>query len=333
MNKTEIMNKLTKAVGKTQLQLKKHSPEILLVGGIVGIVASGVLACIATTKLSDTLEQPKTDIENIHKAAEEGVICIQQKDSEEVVETEFTEQDKKRALAVAYAKTGFAVAKLYAPSVALGTLSIISLLASNDIMRKRNVALAAAYTAVDRSFRDYRNNVIERFGEVVDRELKYNIKNEKIEEVVTDPETGKEKKVKKTVPVSDGRLNSPYARFYDDGCKGWEKDAEMNMFFLRAEEQLATDRLRARGWLTLNEVYERLGIPVTNSGARIGWIYNPDDPEWKGDNYVDFGICDIYRVGREERKEFVNGRERTIILDFNVDGPIDHLIEKYQRLT
>lgn len=330
MNKNAIMAKVSGAVAKASAKVNKYSPEILLVSGIVGGIATVVLACKATTKINEVLEQPKNEIENIHKAAEEGVICIEQKDSTEIIETEFTETDKKRALAVTYAKTGFAVVKLYAPSIALGTLSIASILASNNIMRKRNLALAAAYATVDRSFKDYRKRVIDRFGEVVDRELKYNLKTEKVEEIVVDPETGKEKKVKKTIEVTDGQLSSPYAKFYDDGCKGWEKDAETNLFFLRAEQNFANDRLKTRGYVFLNEVYERLGIPVTTAGNAVGWIYDPDNPDHEGDNFIDFGIYDTYRQNGKCR-DFVNGHERVILLDFNVDGDISDKFARFQR--
>ena len=230
-------------------------------------------------------------------------------------------EDAKKDLAITYVQTGVKLVKLYAPSVALGVLSITSILASNNILRKRNVALAAAYATVDKSFKEYRNRVIERFGETVDRELKYNIKAKKIEEVVKDEETGKEKKVKKTIEIGDPNTYSDYARFFDDGCKGWEKDSEYNLMFLRAQQQYANDLLRSRGHLFLNEVYDMLGIPRTKAGQVVGWVYNKDNPV--GDNYVDFGLYDI---NREVVRNFVNGYERTILLDFNVDGNIWDLI-------
>ena len=75
---------------------------------------------------------------------------------------------------------GLKLVKLYIPAVALGTLSIASILASNNILRKRNVALAAAYATVDKTFKEYRNRVIERFGDQDDKELRYNIKAKRL---------------------------------------------------------------------------------------------------------------------------------------------------------
>ena len=306
MKKSEIMKTVDGAFNKVGFQLKKHSPEILVVAGVIGTVASAVMACKATTKISTIIDKTKEDVDNIHKCLED-----------ESLAEEYTQDDSKKDLTIVYIQTGVKLAKLYAPSVILGALSIIGILASNNILRKRNVALAAAYATVDQGFKDYRKRVVERFGEQIDRELKYNIKAKKFETIEVDPETGKEKKVKETVDIADPNTYSDFARFFDDGCTGWEKNSEYNLMFLRAEQNYANDRLKARGYLYLNEVYERLGIPCTKAGQIVGWVYNPDEPN--GDNYVDFGIYDI---AREKAREFVNGYERSILLDFNVDGNI-----------
>ena len=229
---------------------------------------------------------------------------------------EYTKDDGKKDLAIVYVQTTVKFVKLYAPAVILGSLSIACLLTSHNILRKRNVALAAAYATIDRGFKEYRNRVIERFGEDVDHELKYNVTSKKFEEVVVD-EKGKEKKVTKTVNIADPNLHSDYARFFDEGSAYWEKDAEYNLTFLRAQQQYANDKLRANGHLFLNEVYDMLDIKKTKAGQIVGWIYDDKNPI--GDNYVDFGM---YVTDREKTRDFVNGYERVILLDFNVDGDI-----------
>ena len=317
MNKAEIVKTVSGKVGRAGLKLKKYSPEILVVVGVVGVVSSAVMACKATTKAGDILEEAREKLDNIHEAEELG----------KVRDVDYTLEDAKKDTTIVYVQTGLKFAKLYGPSVILGALSITSILASNNILRKRNIALGAAYAAIDKSFKEYRGRVIERFGETVDRELKYNIKALKVDDVEVEPETGKEKKVKKTINVVGSDLEcSPYAKFFDEGSEYYEKDPERNLFFLRAEQNYANDRLRARGYLTLNEVYERLGIPTTKAGQIVGWVYDLDKPN--GDNYVDFGIYDIYR---EKNRDFVNGYERSILLDFNVDGDILDLISTHQR--
>lgn len=310
MKKFDIMNNFSRTFHKTSLQLKKHSPEILVVAGVIGTVASAVMACKATTKVNDILEETKTKVNQVHEVLAD----------ESIPEEKYSQEDSKKDLAIIYVQTGMKFAKLYGPSIALGALSLTSIIASHNILRKRNIALAAAYTAVDKSFKGYRNRVVERFGEEMDKELRYNIKAKQIEETVVD-ENGEEKSVTKTVVEGDPSIYSDYARCFDDGCAGWTKDSELNLYFLKRQQDYANERLKAKGYLFLNDVYESLGIPKTKAGQIVGWIYDEKNPN--GDNYVDFGI---YNIHDEKARDFVNGYERSIWLDFNVDGNILDLI-------
>lgn len=311
---SSILTNLNRQMHKVGLSIKKHSPEILVGAGVVGVVASAVMACRATTKLHDILESTKENVDLIHAAVE---------NPEELGLSEgqeYTEEDGKKDLAIVYAQTGLKLVKLYAPSVILGVASITSILAGNNILRKRNVALAAAYATVDSTFKEYRDRVVERFGNELDRELRYNIKAVEVEEPATD-EQGNETTVKRVVNTAELNTESDYARFYDDGCRGWVKDSEANLHFLRQQEHYANIRLREKGYLFLNEVYEMLGIPLTRAGHQVGWIYDEKHPY--GDNAVSFGI---YNVNDDRKRAFVNGYERSILLDFNVDGPIYDLV-------
>lgn len=310
MNKTEIMAKATRMFHRTGLKLKKHSPEILLAGGVVGVVTSTVMACKATLKVEEILDESKEKIEKIHEVMEAPEL-----------EHKYTPEDGKKDLAIVYVQTGVKLAKLYGPSVMLGAASIACMVGSNRILNRRNVALAAAYASVDKGFKDYRGRVIERFGKELDRELRYNIKAEEIEEVVGTDEDGNDIVEKKTVQVYDPTAYSPYAIVYDDGNLGWEKDAELNKFFLLEKQEYANVMLQTRGHVFLNEVYDLLGAKRTKAGQEVGWVY--DDKHPVGDNYIDFGIFDIHNP---EKVRFVNGYERSIILDFNVDGVIKDLI-------
>ena len=311
MAKIKIADSVSRAFHKAGFTLKKYSPEILVGVGIVGGVASAVLACRATLKVNDIVSESKTNIDKIHTATEKGVT--------EAGQT-YDVEDSKKDLTIVYVQTGLKLAKLYAPAVLLGAASVGCILTSHNIIHKRNVALAAAYTAVDTSFKEYRGRVVERFGKELDKELRYDIKAKEVEETVVD-ENGETKTVKKVVEVAHPSEYSDYARCFDDGCAGWEKDAEHNLFFLRQQQNFANDLLQKQGYLFLNDVYKMLGIPVTQAGQAVGWMYDENCPN--GDNYVDFGIYDIHK---EANRNFVNGYERSIWLDFNVDGPIWHLL-------
>lgn len=303
MSKNDIFAKAERTVHRVGFKLKKHSPEILVAAGIAGVIASTVMACKATTKINDILNESKENIEKVHEGLENHP-------------EEYNESDSKKDLTIIYAQTGIKLVKLYTPAFVVGTLSITSILASNNILKKRNIAISSAYAAVSKGFKDYRGRVVERYGEQVDKELRHNIKAKKIEETVTD-ENGKEKKVKNTVNVSELEAPSDFARFFDAASRCWDKDPNKNLMFLKAQQNYANDLLVAQGHLYLNEVYDMLDIPRTKEGQYVGWIYDEKNP--RGDNYVDFGIYDIHR---ESNRDFVNGYEPVILLDFNVDGTI-----------
>ena len=322
MKTNKFMTNMTRALNRGALQVKKHSPEILLVGGIIAGGAALIAACRATTKLESVLAETKSNVDQVHECSTAGEIRV--KEGNEIRTVEYTEEDSKKDLTIIYAKGAWALTKLYAPAIGLGAISLTCILASHGIIHKRNTALAAAYTAVDSSFKDYRKRVVDRFGAELDRELKYNIKAKEVEEVVVQ-EDGSETVVKKTIAVTDNDPygQSEYARCFTTGCTGWTKDPEANLTFLRRQESWATERLQSVGHLFLNEVYEMLGIPHTSAGAVVGWIYDPKNPNHMGDNKVDFGI---YNIHIPANREFVNGWERSIWLDFNVDGVIYDLI-------
>ena len=212
MKKFEITKSMTRAFGKAGLTCKKYAPEALIIAGVVGVVTSAIMACKATTKVNDIIEETKENTHDLHLVAtaaglkeakdefsNEDIRKIDILSEKEDVKN-YTAQDLKKDTTIIYAQTAVKFIKLYGPSVVLGALSITSILASNNILRKRNVALAAAYATVDKGFKEYRSRVVERFGKDIDRELKYNIKAKEIEETTKNAK-GKEKTVKKSIEV------------------------------------------------------------------------------------------------------------------------------------
>ena len=299
--KTKLMNVYNGVKGKVE----KHSPEILMGVGVAGVITTTVMACRATMKLDDILVEAAETREKIKEVAENPAY-----------EDKYTEEDAKKDLVINYTQTAVKVAKLYAPAVAVGVISVGCLLGSHDILHKRNAALSAAYLTVDKSFKEYKQRVIDRVGEEVEKEIRYGIKAEEIIETVTDEE-GNETTVSETVKTMNPTLYSDYARFFDEASPCWQNDPEYNLMFLRAQQQYANDLLRAKGRLFLNDVYDMLGIEKTKAGQIVGWVYDRENPN--GDNFVDFGI---YDMSKERVRAFVNGYETNILLDFNVDGNI-----------
>ena len=296
---------IVKGYNKVSLEAVKHSPEILAGIGVVGVVASTVLACKATMKINDVLEDAKDQLDKVKEVANDPKYADQ-----------YNEDDAKKDISVIYVQKGVEIVKIYLPAITVGAVSLGCLLASNNILRKRNAALGAAYATLDKSYKTYRNRVAERFGDEVEKEIRYGIKAEKIEKTVID-EDGNEVTVEEEVKVMDPNLYSDYARFFDEASPYWQKDPEYNLMFLKAQQQYANDLLKARGRLFLNEVYEMLGIEKSKAGQIVGWVYDPENPV--GDNFVDFGI---YDMSKERVRAFVNGYEPNILLDFNVDGNV-----------
>ena len=312
MKANKLLNKLGAPVNKVVFACKKHSPEILIVAGCVGVVASTVMACKATTKLSTLLEETKDTAKLIHDKAEEA------KTSE--VTIDYSEEDAQSDLRIVYSQTAVKVAKMYAPAVILGTLSLASIVTSNTILRKRASALAAAYAAIDTSFKEYRGRVVDRFGAEVDHELRHNIQPKEIEKTIIDGK-GKEKKVTETIKVADPNLASDYAVYFTSQTSAYFEDNwEYNMSLIKAREAYYNTMLPIKQVITLNEVLESLGMEPTKAGMVVGWMYDKNNTD--ADNYIDFRANDVYLENGD------GTYQKTITLDFNVDGNIFTRLDK-----
>lgn len=296
--KFNLPERVTRTLHTTAFKLKKNSPELLVVGGTIGVVASFVMACHASTKVGKVLEEAKESVKTIREVSEEAP-------------EKYTDEDAQQDLIITYSQMGAKLVKLYAPSVILGTLSLGCILTSNHILQKRNGALAAAYATIEKSYHEYRNRVKDRYGEEAEREIRYNVKAKEITRKETDPETGEVKDVKETVETGEP---TEYARFFDEACSSWSKNPEHNMLFVRNQQRYANDLLRSRGHLFLNEVYDLFDIPRTQAGQIVGWVFGKD-----GDGFVDFGL---YNIRNSSSRRFVNGDDCSILLDFNVQGNI-----------
>jgi len=288
---------LTVKAARTLLQAQKHSPSLLFAGGVAGVVVTTVAASVATLKVDSVLQQAKED-----RAKVDAVVQMQRED--------YTEEDAKRDVVVIYARTTIDIVKLYTPAFLLGAASIAMLTKSHSILMSRNAGLTAAYALLDQTFSEYRRRVAKEFGDDQEHKLRHDYEVEHNLTGVRDAD-GKSK----IIPIRVGpKSPSGYARFFDQLCNNWNKIPEYNLVFLKCQQNYANDRLQSRGHIFLNEVYDMIGIERSRAGAVVGWVIGKD-----GDNYVDFGIFDS---NNERARDFVNGREGAILLDFNVDGVI-----------
>lgn len=305
----KFIENVKQAASAGMFKVKKASPEICMFMGLGGLLGAAVLACRATLKAQNVVIDAKCEIEEIHDSA--GALVLDA-------------QTERRELTKSYSRAGLSLAKLYAPSVVLAGVSTGAIIKGNKIMRGRNVALAAAYASLDKFVKDYSGRVKERYGEEVERELRYGLKKEKVEVTVIDAD-GNEMVEKHTVKNPDPNARAdmnPCVFFYDQlHVKGFKKDSSYNLVTLKAQQAYACDLLKTRGHLFLNEVLDMIGIDRTIEGQSLGWVYDKDSP--RSDNYVDFGFGDA--------ADFLNGYNDSVILNFNCDGDILQLMPSHQN--
>ena len=309
MKKTELATKAGQILVKTKLGIKKHSPEILVATGIgTGIVAA-VVACKQTIKANDIVAEAQKSLQNIEDVKELAA-------NNEVEYTEENEQEDRKTIGM---QVAVGMVKTYALPVGLGVLSITCILSGHHILKKRNAALAAAYSVLSTDFMNYRKRVVDKYGKDVDFMLKNGLEKQIVANQVIDPETGEVKETKEEVLTYEGDKLSQYARVFDEvGSTQWTPSADHNRAFLLMEQNYFNERIRTRGYIFLNEVYERLGFRPTKAGSVVGWVYQNADYEG-----IDFGI---FTAHTQKAAEFLEGTEPSIILDFNVQGDILSLV-------
>lgn len=271
------------------LKAKKNSPHIFFVGGIAGVLTSTVLACKATLKLEDVLDEAKEDIGAV-KALGEG---------SRAQGTTYIDKEYHRDLGYVYGKTAFNMTRLYGPAAFVGIVSIAALTGSHVQLARRNTALTVTLAAVSKAYEEYRMRVQEEIGLEKELDIYRDVRDVEVEI------DGK----KATIQVANQGTHSPYARLFAEHNINWENSAEHNYMFVKAQQSYANDKLKSRGHVFLNEIYDTLGIEHSQAGAVVGWVYNGD-----GDNFIDFGI--------KNNPEFAEGRDKNVWLDFNVDGVI-----------
>ena len=308
--KVEILSKaatkLSKVAGKAGLALQKASPELMLGVGVVGIVGAGVWACMNSFhKMPDIIEEAHETLDDIEGDYEEG------------------SKPYKKECAKALLHTTGEVIRIYSGPIILATFSIGMIIGSHVVLNRRYLGAAAAYKAVDEAYKNYRERIRNYLGEEKEEDIYYGREEKCFKkdgaDISNDPNSGDPIITAEQGVTLNPKFNaSPYAKFFDETSCMWKKDPSYNMMFLRCQQNFANDILNSRGHIFLNEVYDMLGIPRTKAGAVVGWILDGPDSH----NFVDFGLYDCERHCGDGVRDFVNGYERSLLLDFNVDGII-----------
>lgn len=298
MKLDKIKNVVTGSAARQLLTVQKHSPAILFGVGVAGVVGTVVLATRASLK-ADKM------VLNDHRADMKHIRAIEHVD--------YSEEDRTKDTILRYSKTAVALTKLYGPALIVGGLSIAALTGSHVILNKRHAGVVAAYKLLEKSYDEYRERVVKDLGTDKDNEYRYGMVDVTVEEEIDG------KKVKtKTKAIDPNAAMSMYAKLFDDNSTSWSPTPDYNIAFLRAQQSYMNDRLKARGHVFLNEVYDALGLERTSAGQVVGWV------KGNGDDYIDFGV--FADEMSPEKLAFFTGREKAIWLDFNVDGLVYELI-------
>ena len=318
--------------GKAWLGLKKATPTIAVFGGIGLCVFGTVRACKATLKVDEILDEAKAKVEAIHTVAEDPKF----KEENPEFAARYTEEHKQHDLVVVYAQTVSGLVKLYGPAALSWIIGIFLILYSHISMKKRAALLSALCITYGKSLNDYRALVAQTIGEEKERDLYYGVSTEKVEEIIVDPETGKETKQKVATKVIDTeKVMSPYAVFFDKSNPNYDtNDASFNADFIASIQTEMNDRLYRQGWLFLNDVRIALGFKPIPEGQIVGWTWDDKtDCPFDADNLkIDLGIS---HIARKEVRDFRNGYDKVFVIDFNCKPIIDDffLFDKSNRIA
>ncbi len=319
--KGNLFTSLTKTVKGSALKagakISKRSPEILMVAGGITFIATVVVACKQTLKCEDVLDKHERAMNDIEA-------CIEMAE-EEPEKVEYSLEDAKKDRFIAYVHTGLGFAKVYAPVVILGAISMTCFGCSFNIMKKRNLALTAAYTALDTAFSKYRSRVREELGEDTDKHFRYGYTKVKNALIAGKDADGNDIAVVAdeidTVPWNeegDGTLDDATFIFAPETSKFWGVDELHNDMTIMAAQNVARVNYGMKGHLFLNEVLVDLGLKEVPYGQLVGWV------KGTGDDYIDFHVDKVHRKASTDPNRNPLGLQYETIyqLRFNTCGII-----------
>jgi hypothetical protein len=289
-----VPNSVSRVGGRTLLKLNAGSPTILVVAGVVGLGATAVLAARATRNIDPILNDHK------QTRAEIGYLGTKK---------------EQRSIVQLYSHTGWELTKLYGPTLFVGSTSAVAVLGGHKILRGRQIATLAAYSGLADQFNAYRKRIAQTLGEDLERSIYEGARGEWKE----DPERKGEYKLQ---PEYDKNAlpGSYLTPWFDETNPNWTVDPVQNYLFLKGAQGHMNNILQIRGHVFLNDVYDALRLPRCPEGAIAGWVYDHKDSK---DNYIDFG----FMSGNDPQTvAFRNGVERSVRLNFNIDGTIWNLI-------
>lgn len=285
-----VPNSLSRLGHRSVLKLNSASPTLLVVGGVVGLGATAVMAARATRNL-------------------DPIIQDHQKSRMVIAETIYTSKKaRQKDLVHLYTRTATQFTRLYGPTIAMGVTSAGAVLSGHKILHGRQVATLAAYSGLVEQFDAYRRRVAKTWGEDVERGIYEGAHGEWKE---SEDHPGE----KTLQPVFDPDATSHYLRpWFDETNVNWTRDPMRNYAFLKGVQQHMNNILSIRGHVFLNDVLDALGMPRQREGSVMGWLY---DTSQNADGYIDFGFMHSIEP---QAVAFRNNKDALVRLNFNIDN-------------
>lgn len=299
-----VVKKVTPPIVK-KLAAKANvvSPDVLTGIGVGLVFAGTVVACIKTKDAINVIDECKAEVDFLAEDTENARAMCPPEDLEVLL------HDNKKKLVKCYVHTGVKLAKIYALPAGLEIAGALCIGKGHMVLKDRNVKLVAAYEALERAYqraiappktveKDENGNPVPNTPEVVHNAIPVPKDNY---DIYDDIEAS-------GFPICEGMNISPYARFFDESSGMWKKDPEYNLMVVRMAQTQLNNKLHREGFVFLNDLYDELDIPRTNAGAVVGWMTS------LGDTHIDLGV---YRPDSECARSFVNGYERSVLINPN----------------
>lgn len=315
MNAIDKTKVLAKRAGRS---INKNATTWLTIGSAIGFVATVVVACKQTTKVQPVLEEHKKVVENIHN-----------------VEDKMPKEEVQKAKVQAYAKTAGYIVKIYAVPAIIGTLTLIAMFESDNISRKRKLEASAAYAALNKAFQNYRENVIERYGDEIDEKIRCGVREKEVTETKIKKDGTEVTKTKK-IEEQDPNAMNPYYFFFQEGVDDWTKDANENKrkVFMRLHDCLTI--YQGKHYITWNDIRRVFHLGPVPGGDTVGLVWDDTMSFSENSDFFErgFGFKD---VNDDAMRRFGNGDERNVLiqhkyLDYNINRTMtERLYAKHKR--
>lgn len=203
---------------------KEHLPLILSVGAAIGTLATAYLAARASFQAAELIQEYEKDVG--------------------------ASPDPKERL---IERTKL-VWKLYIPTAASAVATVGCVVGANRVEVKKTLAAQTAFAISERALSEYRDKVIEEYGERKDQTIRDQIADDKVKK--TAPETG-------VIVAGSGTVLC--CELFT--MRYFMCDAET----LRRAQNDLNARLLGHDYATLSDFYYMIGLAPTSVSSQLGW--------------------------------------------------------------